>query len=472
MLRFLCLLAALVVCISANTPGEAKGLPGSVAKTLKKYKIPSSALSVVIQGVRSQSPRVRLNGATARNPASTMKLVTSWAALDALGPAHTFKTDIFALGPVKKGVLTGDLAIRGRGDPYLVLEELWKMLGELRRLGIREIRGDLLIDNSLHSLEPNTPGAFDGGTHRLYNVIPTALTVNFNATRFIFNAAGAPKGQRITTVPGLPNLNIQDRLKRTRSRCNSRNIDVRMQVVDSTDVRFTGKLPAACVNYELSRSTMDTADYAFGAFKSTWAQWGGTITGALKQGAVPAGRKPLMVWDSRPLAELLRPVNKWSNNVMARLLLYAVAAKRKPPPVSRADGAKAVAAHLKQRGLETSKLVIDNGSGLSRTARVSADFLNALLIKAWHEPHMPEFISSMSISGIDGTLRTRFRRGKERGRMHLKTGLLKNVISISGYVLAASGRVYAVTMILNHGRARNGSGRALQNAVLKWVHAQ
>lgn len=470
--RLLRMLAALMLCIGLAAPAAAKGLPGTVTKTLKKYKIPSSALSVIVQGVRSKSARVRLNGGTARNPASTMKLVTSWAALDALGPAHTFKTEIFALGKVSKGVLQGDLAIRGRGDPYLVLEELWKMLGELRRLGIREVRGDLLVDNSLHVLEPNTPGAFDGGTHRLYNVIPTALTVNFNATRFIFNPPGALAGERITTVPGLPNLNIQDRMKRTRSRCNSRNIDVRMQVVNSTDVRFTGSLPAACVNYELSRSTMDTADYAFGAFKSTWAQWGGTITGELKQGTVPAGKKPLMVWDSPPLAELLRPVNKWSNNVMARLLLYAVGTKRKRPPVSRADGAAAVSAHLKQRGLDTSKLVIDNGSGLSRTARVSADFLNALLVKAWHQPHMPEFISSMSISGIDGTLRTRFRRGQERGRMHLKTGLLKNVISISGYVLAKSGRVYAVTMILNHGRARNGSGRALQNAVLKWVHAQ
>lgn len=470
--RVLRAVAITCVMLSICAQSATAKLPNQIDKVLRAHKIAPASLSVVVVDVSSRKVIAQLNAQQPRNPASTIKVVTSWVALDTLGPAYTWITRLYALGKVKAGVLHGDLLIRGGGDPYLVLEELWKMLAALRETGIREIRGDLVIDDSMYALESNTPGAFDGATYRLYNVIPTAFTVNFNATRFVFNARLENGKIGIRTAPELNNLIIRDALKRTNASCKSRNIGVRMDVVSPVEVRFSGKVPSRCNTYELSRSVMPPLDYAFGAFKSTWRQWGGSISGKVRRGVTPKGAALLLEWKSRPLGELIRPVNKWSNNVMARLLMYAVGASKQALPVSRAQAAAHLQAHLRDRGLDVSQLNVDNGSGLSRTATVSADFMASLLTFAWNQPTMPEFVASMSIPGVDGTMRKRFRSRAEAGRMHIKTGLLRDVISAVGYIHARSGRVYAVAMLLNDKRARNGSGKALQEAVLKWTYAQ
>jgi serine-type D-Ala-D-Ala carboxypeptidase/endopeptidase (penicillin-binding protein 4) len=459
-----------MLCAQGAT--QAAGLPASVSKLLKTHRLPASALSVVVTEVAADKPRISFNAAIPRIPASTIKAVTSWAALDVLGPAHTWETKLYTTAKIKAGVLKGDLVIKGGGDPYMVLEELWKMLGALRETGLREIHGDLVIDDSAYILEPNTPGEFDGGTYRLYNVIPTAFTVNFNAVRFLFNARTDKNLIAIRTVPKLPNLSIKDEIKRSKLKCASRNIGVQMHLNSPTEIRFSGKLPIACSDYELSRSVMQHTDYAFGAFKSIWAHWGGNITGVVRRGKVPAKQAPLLVWTSRPLAELLRPVNKWSNNVMARLLLYSVGAAKQALPVSREQAASHLKSHLRKRGLDVSQFVMDNGSGLSRQASLTADFMATLLKLAWHQPTMPEFVSSMSIPGLDGTMKRRFQRRSEVGKMHIKTGWLRDVTSAVGYVHAKSGKVFAVAMLLNHARTKNGSGKALQDAILKWTYAQ
>ena len=448
-------------------PVRANGLPEVINTVIKKYKVPSQSLSIVVMPVDGDKAIASYNATTPRNPASTAKLVTTWAALDLLGPAHTWVTEIYALGPVKAGTLEGDLLIKGHGDPFLVLEEIWKMLGQLRRAGIQNIRGDLIIDDSYHALEPQDTGAFDGERHRLYNVIPTAVTMNFNATRFVFNGAN---GVPLYTIPTLDNLQLVNDVKRTKGRCKSSTLNIRMQVDTNNMVRFGGKLPLGCTDYELSRNVMNSVDYAFGTFKGIWAQWGGTIAGIGKRGIVPKGTKPLLRYKSRPLGELIRPVNKWSNNVMARLLLYAVGATRHAPPVHRADAVKVLSAHLHKRGLDVSDLVIENGSGLSRNARVTGQFIVDLLRLAWRRPTMPEFMSSLSIVGVDGTTRRRFKRRAERGRIHVKTGLLRNVVSIAGYVRSKSNKVYAIAMLLNSNRARGGAGRALQDTLIEWAY--
>ena len=430
--------------------------------------MPAKSLSVLVQPVGSNQPIAQINADVPRNPASAIKLVTTWTALDLLGPTHQWPTEVFLGGPVRDGVLQGDLIIKGYGDPYLVLEDFWKLLGDIRQSGIREIQGDLVVDDSAFVLDPTKTGDFDGGAHRLYNVIPTAFTVNFNAIDFQLNSA--LDNNSVVTIPALPNLKIIDKAKRTKGKCKSRNIALRMQVSEANTVAFDGKLPAGCRNYKVSRNVMSPLDYAFGAFKSTWAQWGGRIHGSVRRGPAPPGAKPIVVWQSRTLAEVIRPVNKWSNNVMARLLLYSIGAARQALPISRAQGARALADHLRKRGLNTKDLIVDNGAGLSRQTRVTARFLVNLLQLAWREPTMPEFVSSLSIAGKDGTTRKRFRKRPESGRMHVKTGMLRDVVAIAGYVHAKSGKAYAVAMMLNHKKATHGAGRAIQDALLAWVH--
>ncbi|MEQ8497097.1 MAG: D-alanyl-D-alanine carboxypeptidase/D-alanyl-D-alanine-endopeptidase, partial [Gammaproteobacteria bacterium] len=410
-----------------------------------------------------------------RNPASTIKLVTTWTALDLLGPTHTWSTHLYALGPLRDGVLDGDLLIEGGGDPYLVQEDFWRMLGELRRQGVRDIRGRLLLDDARFATDETDPGAFDGSPFRLYNTLPSALMVNFQSATFSFVPDAAGGRVRIDVDPALPNLTVTNQVRLVQGECrgNMPRIIMQLAAPDRRDhVVFSGEMPYSCRHYQIARSVMTPASYAYGTFQRLWPHWGGSIDGGYALATHPPGKTPLLSWRSRPLGEIIRPLNKWSNNLMTRMLLYSLAETRHPAPVTRQQGAAVVRDHLASRGLDTSALVIDNGSGLSRDARLTASFMTALLKLAWREPTMPEFLASLSIAGKDGTMRKRFRRGDESGRMHLKTGSLDGVAAVAGYVHAPDGRTFVVTVLVDSRGARWGAGRALQDALLAWTFRQ
>ena len=462
-----CLALLLLLCpfiTAADTP-----LPAPFSKLAARYKIPESAISIVVQAVDEPEPRLTLNASLPRNPASTIKLVTTWTALDLLGPTHTWNTRVYALGPVKDGVLEGDLLIKGYGDPYLVLEDFWKLLGEIRRQGIRDIRGRLLIDDSHFATDEADPAAFDGDGLRLYNTLPNALMVNFQSFDFELDPDPASGKVGIRSVPALPNLRITNRVRPVTGACKGNAPNIIMETDWPEHIIFSGTLPFTCRHYQLPRSAMTAQTYTYGVFKSLWSQWGGTLNGTVGRATVPDGERPVVTWPSRPLAEVLRPLNKWSNNLMSRMLLYSLAETRFDPPLTRQQGTDALLQHLSRRGLDTSVLVVDNGAGLSRDTRVSARFMVDLLRLAWRSPTMPEFIASLAISGQDGTMRKRLRNRHKAGRMHLKTGSLDEVSAVAGYVHTDDGRIFAVSLLINHANARWGAGVDLQDALLSWV---
>ncbi|MGR8919995.1 MAG: D-alanyl-D-alanine carboxypeptidase/D-alanyl-D-alanine endopeptidase [Gammaproteobacteria bacterium] len=453
----------------------AAGLPQSIANVLQAHKVPESAVSIVVRAADEDVPRLALNVDEPRNPASTVKLVTTWAALDMLGPTHTWPTRVYAMGPLVDGVLDGDLLIKGYGDPFLVIEDLWKMLGELRRKGVREITGDLVIDGSHFDLDESDAGAFDGERFRLYNVLPHALMVNFQSIEFTLDPEPASGRIVITSNPVLPNLTITNRVRMTTGACRGRATKLFMDFGapdDPDHVVFSGEMPGSCRNYTLARTAMSAESYAYGAFRSLWEQWGGTLAGGVRSEALTVKQRPLVTWRSRTLAEIIRPLNKWSNNLMTRMLLYSLAETRSGPPLTRAAGAEAVREHLAGRGLDTTSLVIDNGSGLSRNTRLTARFMSEMLGLAWFDRSMPEYVASLAIAGKDGTMRKRFRGRRENGWMHLKTGSLDKVSAIAGYVHTPQGRTFIVVMLANHARVNYGVGKNLQDAVLQWAFGQ
>jgi D-alanyl-D-alanine carboxypeptidase/D-alanyl-D-alanine-endopeptidase (penicillin-binding protein 4) len=469
------LLTVVALCaVCVNTPTRAQ-VPPSVQKVINAYKIPDSSISLLVQDVGSVSPLVSLNTDVPRNPASSIKLLTTFVALDVLGPTYSWPTKLYALGPIKDGVLDGDLVLKGYGDPYLIVEEFWKLLGELRARGVQTINGDLVIDDSHFAIPDLDPGAFDQQPDRLYNVVPNAALVNFKAVEFQFFPVRDGSNVLIKTRPKLPNLKITNQLKIKNSKCQGYNVGIKMDIPDRVNadhVVFSGSFPSGCRSYSLNRSVLQPASYAFGTFQHLWGHWGGTISGSFREGLVPSKKRPLIVSQSRPLAEIIRAVNKWSNNVMTRLLLYSLGTSKYGPPVTKEQGIEVLREYLQKNDLDDSELILDNGSGLSRTTRITATLMNGLLRHAYRDPYMPEFIASMSINGIDGTTRRRFRGRPERGRMHLKTGSLNNVSAIAGYVLAASGTTYSVVLMLNHNNVHQGSGKEIQNALLKWVYRQ
>jgi D-alanyl-D-alanine carboxypeptidase/D-alanyl-D-alanine-endopeptidase (penicillin-binding protein 4) len=468
------LLAVALVLFGFHTAVLAQALPEAIGKAIKSYKVPEDAISLVVQDIDSDVPAINLNSLTPRNPASSIKLLTTFVALDVLGPTYTWPTKLYASGPISEGVLKGDLVLKGYGDPFLVVEEFWKMLGDLRAKGVHTITGDLVIDDTHFAVPESDPGAFDGQAFRLYNVVPSAALVNFKAIEFQFFKAQDGKSVDIRMDPNMPNVKITNRLTIKQGKCAGYRYGINMQVPDpviADHVIFSGAFPSGCRSHSLPRTMLQPSTYAYGTFKRLWAHWGGTIEGGVRKGVAPESR-PLVVWRSRALAEIIRPLNKWSNNVMTRLLLYSLAAAEFKPPYTKQQGIDVLRGYLKENGLDDADLIIDNGSGLSRETRVTAQFMNGLLRHAYADPLMPEFIASMSLSGLDGTTRRRFRGRPEAGRMHLKTGSIDNVAAIAGYVVAGSGKTYSVSLMINHANAHQGSGIEIQNAVLRWIYRQ
>ena len=468
--KLVCALALLGLCLSA----AAEPLPDAIAKTIGRFKVPMDAISIVVQDVDSAAPILVHNPDVPRNPASSIKLLTTFVALAVLGPTYTWPTKMYAGGATKDGVLYGDLYLKGFGDPFLVVEDFWKMLGDLRGSGIHTIKGDLVIDESHFAVPPINPGAFDNQPFRLYNVQPSSTLVNFKAIEFQFSHAGDGKRVRIRTNPEMPNLQIANRIAVKNGKCRGYQLGISMQIPEpdvADRVVFSGAFPSGCRRHSMHRTALTHASYAFGTFQRLWTHWGGTIEGGFRSGIVPK-RRPLVVWRSRPLADVIRPLNKWSNNVMTRSLLYSLGAAEFSPPHTSDQGIEVVRGYLEKNEIDHASLVLDNGSGLSRNARASAKFMTDLLRHAWHHPYMPEFVSSMSLNGLDGTTRKRFKGKAEAGKMHLKTGRLDDVAAIAGYVHADSGRTYSVTLLINGRNVHLGPGIEIQNALLAWAYRQ
>ena len=465
-------LAIFIIALWCTWTGAAE-LPKPIDIVVRGHRIPSDAYALYVREVGEQVPVLSVNAATPYNPASVIKIIPTLAALELLGPAYRWKTEVYTLGNIRDGVLQGDILFKGYGDPYLVTAEFRKLLEELRRRGIREITGDLLIDDSHFEVPYEAPGSFDNDPYRTYNVLPNAFLVNFKAVYFHFYPSANGRNVRVFPEPDLAGLKIDNRLRLRKRYCGGfqRGIAVNVPDPDSANhVIFSGRFPTGCSHYVLARSLLTHETYAYGAFKSIWRQLGGGIGGEMRKATAPAADKPFLVHHSRPLSDIIKLINKFSNNVMTRQLLLTLAAELGEPPGTVGQGVRVVDAYLSDRGLDTHTLKIDNGAGLSRAARSSAKLLADILEHAWTIPYRPEFISSLAITGMDGTAKNRLKYKPVSGYAHIKTGTIDDVSAIAGYVHARSGREYIVAGMMNRKQAHKGHGKELMNALVAWVY--
>ena len=434
------------------------------------HGISADQLSVVVQPIGSPEPVLAHLPDVPRNPASVMKLVTTWAALEMLGPAYTWPTEVYFGGELDGSSLDGDLLLKGYGDPYLVLEEFWKLLRALRRLGLEDINGDLVIDDSFFFVDEPGPGAFDNQPFRTYNVLPNALLVNFKAVQFQFVATASSGRVDVLLDPVLSNLDIDNRIGVAEGVCRGyqAGISVDVRGAGLAEIHFDGAFPRRCGSYRMSRTVLEHDTYTFGLFETLWDEMGGRIDGGPRKGVAPKDATPALTWRSPPLADVVRSINKNSNNVMTRQLLYTLGAEMLEAPGTRRKGVQAISDFLAAQGFDVGALVIDNGAGLSRNARVSARLLADLLRAATASPYAPEFVSSLSLGGLDGTTRSRF--NGHSAVMHVKTGRIDHVSALAGYLRAASGRDYVVAIMVNANDAHRGPGQELEEAVVQWVY--
>lgn len=463
----------LVASMTGPAIASTSPLPAPVAQVARAFKLPESSVSVWVQRIGESDPRVAFNADTPRNPASTMKLVTTFAALEALGPAYTWRTEIHLGGPLRPDGSTDEVWVRGGGDPFLVQEEHWNMLTALRDRGLSRIERGLVFDVSGFDLPPEDRAAFDGQPDRLYNLTPHPLLVNFNVVRFRIQARTG-SGVAVTASPALSNLRVDNRLQGGSGACGGFQNGVVIAMRDAAqrdNAVLEGRFPVACREYELSRTVLQPESYAWGLFDLQWRQLGGDLKGGWRHGVLPAGTgAPFHVHRSRPLGEIIRSVNKSSNNVMTRHLELTLGSERYGAPATPAKGQRAILEVLRERGIDTRGIVVSNSAGLSREGRISARQLADILQAAWRSPYMPEYASSLALAGLDGTMRSRFRDSPATGRMHIKTGRLDDVSAVAGYVTAASGQRLIAVVLVNAPDAHRGAGEAVQDALLQWVH--
>jgi D-alanyl-D-alanine carboxypeptidase/D-alanyl-D-alanine-endopeptidase (penicillin-binding protein 4) len=471
--RALLLAAALSVLAPGASSAQVQdpALPAPVAWALAQAGIPESAAAFYVHEIGAERPLLAVGAERPMNPASTIKLVTSYAALELLGPAYRWVTEVYTDGGLDGGVLTGDLVLKGRGDPKLTLENFWLMLRTLRGRGLAEIRGDLVLDRSYFEPGNHDPARFDDQPARPYNTGPDALLVNFKAVRLSFVPDSETRLVRILAEPPLPQVQIVNRIALVDGPCgdwvNRLKVDAQNGSA-AARLTFKGRFSAACGERERSYSVLAHAHYVLGLFRELWRELGGTFTGTVRDGTAGPDARFIAALSSPTLAEVVRDMNKFSNNVMARQLYLTLGAEGAGEPGTEGKAERVVREWLATKGLTVPELVLENGSGLSRAERISARNLGRLLLASFRSPVMPEFLASLPLTAVDGTMKKRLSDADVAGQAHIKTGSLTGVRAIAGYVLDARGRRVVVVSFVNHPNA--GAADVVQDALLKWVH--
>jgi len=455
--------------ILTGTAVQGQSLPPEVSRAWGKTGLPDSSISMVIEEVGGA--RLAAFGAgDHKNPASVMKLLTTWSALSELGPDFVWRTAFLMDANAivnDKGELSGPLYLRPSGDPLFLLQDLWRLMRELRLRGITQI-SDIVVDRSKFGDIATNPGDFDGKGDRPYNASPDVLMVGFGAVRLVFTPELDKQRWRAFIDPPIEGVKIDSNVRYRTGSCRS-GPQVSSETItagEQVSFRISGEATGSCGEFDLYRLAFSQSDFAAKALKSMWTELGGQMTGTVKEGAIAKDAVPLAAHQSPPLAEVIRVVNKSSNNVMTRVLLLTIASELGQRPATVEGGVKRVLQTLKSQGIETEGVIIENGSGLARTSRISADQVAKMLQVAWRSPAMPEYVSSLAILGMDGTLRQRL-RGDARGYAHMKTGALRDARAIAGYVLSQSGKRFVFVSLVNDPQAFKA--RDFENQVIDWL---
>jgi len=446
-------------------------LPPPVAQALARAGIPLSSAALFVQAVGTPAPIVAFNAAEPMNPASTIKVVTAFAALELLGPTYTWKTEAYIAGPLHDGVLEGDLVLKGYGDPKLTLERFWLFVQTLRARGLREITGDLVLDRSYFDAPNHDPGRFDNEPLRSYNVGADALLLNFKTVRFLFVPEIEHGSVRIIPEPNPAQLTVENRVKLTAAPCGDWRAALRLDVRNGaagSRVVFSGAMPSSCGERYWNVSLLTHPEYVYGVFRQLWTESGGTLRGRYRDAPVPPMARLFATHESATAAEMVRDINKFSNNVMARQLFLTLSAETLKLPGRYDRSARAVHTWLERRGLVFPELVIENGSGLSRLERISAASMGRVLVAAFASPVMPELMASFPLVAQDGTMKRRLKQLGVAGQAHVKSGSLSDARTLAGYVLDRNGRRLVVVFFVNDANA--AASQPAHDAVLRWVH--
>ncbi len=473
-------LALALALLPAAATTAADPLPADIDRALRQHQIDPADLSLYVREVTQPQPRLAFNAQVPRVPASTIKLLTSIAALGQLGPNFRWQTRAWLGGRLVDGRLDGDLIIQGGGDPSLRLQDLWRFLWDLRAKGLKTIGGDLVIDNSAFAPPEAGRGDFDGKGSSGYNALPVAFSVNEQLTQVQLQLDPEARTLRAYLTPPVAHVDLRNELKVVQAPCLARNHRVHVAVAGANPADGTapaaltlqGTFAAECKQDSVSGLLLDPLTQAGRATLALWEDAGSTLQGRLREGRKPKGAVLFHTQESAELPVVLRDINKWSNNLIARTLFLTLGMERFGTPTTPAMGEAAVKEWLGEEGLDFPELVVRNGSGLSREDRISAESMGRLLAWAWANPGMSDLMASLPILGVDGTLYRRLKRDPARGHGHLKTGTMAGATGLAGYVDDQDGRRWVMVSLINNPRLQTWRGKAVEESIVRWLYGE
>jgi serine-type D-Ala-D-Ala carboxypeptidase/endopeptidase (penicillin-binding protein 4) len=485
-----CALGAVVAVVhgaqaQAQLPGPPEPSarwPSALASAWQATGLPAQSVSVWVQAVEAEQPLLAIAPDSPRRMASVMKLVTTGVALQTLGPAATWQTPIGLTGTLSPdGDLQGSVHIRASGDPSLDGMRLREALTQWREQGLRRIRGDVVVDHSLWTLPPHDATAFDNAPWKPYNAGASAWLVAHGAVTLRFELDG-PIRPRVRLSPPMDGVTVINQLTLSDGPCGNWREGIRLEAPSDggeRSLRLQGRYPTACLaqNWPIRWPSSTPLEHSARTWLAAWQALGGSLDGQVREGPWPPGQPVWSTWTSPPLHEVVRDINKFSNNVMARQLFLSLATPHGPAQPPLAGDALTVARDVAARHVrlrtqgpdgtspcEGEHLVLDNGAGLSRTEGATARCMGHWLKALWQSPQMPEWLASLPIAGVDGTAR---RMTGAVGQAHLKTGSLDDVVSLAGVVHASRGQRYLVVAVVNDPKAEKA--RPALQALLQWI---
>lgn len=449
------------------------GVPAPVAAALAAAGLPEDSLAFVVLDARTGREVLAHRPDAAMQPASTLKVLTALVALERLGPAWQGRTELVTAAPVEGGVLRGDLVLRGGADPDVGWAEFRRMLLAARNQGIREVAGDFVLDLGFFTPARHDEGVppFDETPEFRYNVIPDALMLG----SYLFGLELASDGERVSAAMETPleGVRIESALTLSGRRCADWEDGWKLPAVERRNgeiaIRLSGDFPKDCTA-STRLNLLDRVEYADRLFRALWKELGGTFKGTTRVSFAPGGRL-LAQHRSRLLGEMVRDVNKRSDNPVTRMLYLVLGTTDQLPPggttAERAE--RVVREWLKEKGIDDSGLVLDNGSGLSRKERIRPVTLAAVLREARSSLWYPEYLSAFPIAGVDGGVRKRLDKSPASQRSRLKTGTLRDTSALAGYVVDAGGETLVFVAMLNHPDAKAGVARPILDGLVDHV---
>ncbi|MEN2752366.1 D-alanyl-D-alanine carboxypeptidase/D-alanyl-D-alanine-endopeptidase [Psychrobacter sp. FBL11] len=454
----------------------------------------------------SFSPLLSHQPDIARTPASTMKLVPSFIALDTLGANFVWQTRVYHTGIIIGDRLLGDLVIQGSGDPKMTHERLQQLLYKVQAAGIRHISGDIIIDSGVFKNVSKDPAAFDNAPLRPYNASPDGFLVNFSTIGIKSYPLNEGQAQ-LTYKPQLANYQLPNTINTRSAYCGQARYSLAPQW-QSQQLILNTTLPTSCKEHVFYVAYPDAKDFAARVIAAKWQELGNTLSGnvitqetpfdAAKNtkpthglAALPISPLPLVSYPSLNLTQQIYDINHFSNNVMTEQVALSIGAYNETannkiinsqtsslyqfgkPTATDYSAVLQTMSQWWQTHLSTPPPYLTNGSGLCRDCTITAANLSELLTYAYSHPSFDAYVNSLGIAGVSGTIAAHGKRLPESaaiGRAWIKTGTLNNVTSMAGYVKGESGQDYVVVGLINTEQALNAyNARTVLDTMLDWT---